>query len=84
MHTTEIGGVVFHHNGDYSGDVTIAGTFGAHATVEVPFETLERLVAMKKQQALIVFIEGLDLRTSEGRSSLEVIRGAINAIFMER
>jgi hypothetical protein len=43
MHTTEIQGHVIHHNGDYSGDVTIIDP--AKDEMTLPFEVLKELVA---------------------------------------
>lgn len=56
MHSTEINGIVFHHNGDFSGDVKIdvptanmsefTPAFGEDVQfmVTIPFETLRNLV----------------------------------------
>ena len=72
MHTTQVGDITFHHNGDYSGDVIIDakehnGRKGR--MVDVPFAALLQLVAEKLRMEMISAIEQMEpfelLRTQD-------------------
>jgi hypothetical protein len=66
-HTFESSKVRIHHDGDFSGDVTIvmknaiSDVIGGTHHVVVPFEDLHTFVMEKYRQGLIEIIEGLDL-----------------------
>jgi len=63
MRSTEIDGITFHHNGDFSGDVLLALphasviNWPSHMEVQIPFSTLVELVGRAMQQATISEIE---------------------------
>lgn len=67
MHTYNTTGATFHHNSDFSGWVKVQGTgekqIGEPDLATVPMSALEELVAEKKRQAIISYLERLD--TSE-------------------
>jgi hypothetical protein len=71
MHTTEgPQGTVFHHNGDYSGEVKVTVTAEPargtdvnhvpHWTAEVPFADLEALVLGKYRNYAITMLESAE------------------------
>ncbi len=55
MHTSRIGGTVFHHNGDYSGEVVI--TTADASKLSVAFEDLKGFVAQYLREQAIERIE---------------------------
>jgi hypothetical protein len=73
MHTTKFGKTTFHHNGDYSGNVTIVEVGPEGETVnfaDVPVEDLEAFVAEKYRSAIIEALEGLDFTDTSHRAMM--------------
>ena len=60
MHTTVGKVCLFHHNGDYDGDVEIVDKKDSTKRVVVPFDELKAVVADKVRQELIRQLEGMD------------------------
>jgi hypothetical protein len=86
MHTINIGTTRFHHNGDFSGDVTIVcgNIADAGEQFEVPFEDLEAFVVLKRFHQLTTFLEGLDVRKPSDRNLIEELHSQCGLVDLEK
>lgn len=57
MHSTKIDDLIFHHEGDYYGDVEITDAISGESVCVLPFETLKRFVAGYVKQKRISALE---------------------------
>lgn len=74
MHSTTIDGVIFHHNGDFSGNVLITlptekveKAMGETVFVEIDFEVVKKLVLKYFQSKIIGKVESMEYEELEER-----------------
>ena len=75
IHTTGTDKTTFHHNGDFSGfvTITIVSDDPNDERVSVPFDDLEYIVTEKKRKEITSFIENLDLSMVKHRRTVELL-----------